>query len=216
MVEQDRVRAVTIVGRALRLWWNDFMLMMLFNIVWFAFQIPIVTGPSATAAMYVIARRFVDGELTTPRHGWEAVRQVAVPGLRWGAINLVVVLAVVGNFWAYRDATGMVWILLRLTWATIGLGWFVVNLYFWPFWLVQEDQKLRTTWRNSVFFVMKRPGFALAVAASSGLLIIVSVLVTLPLAAALMAWIALIGVLAIDQEVASQPNPGSDETMAPS
>jgi hypothetical protein len=92
----------------------------------------------------------------------------------------------------------------------------VVNLFFWPFWLVQEDQTLRTTLRNSVLFVMKRPGFALPVALSSSLLIVISVLVTLPLVAALMGWIALIGVLAVDQEIAPMAVKPSDQRMVSS
>jgi hypothetical protein len=211
MLERHRVGALTIVGRAFRLWWSDFMLLILFNIVWFAFQIPIVTGPPATAAMYVIARRLVDGEVTDPRHGWEALRRVALPGLRWGAINLVIVLVVVTNFWAYRDATGTVWIVIRLVWGSVGLGWIVVNLFFWPFWLVQEDHTLRTTLRNSSLFVMKRPGFALTVAFSCLLLIVSGVLVTLPLVTALMGWIALIGVLAVDQEITPTAKEASDQ-----
>jgi len=66
---------------------------------------------------------------------------------------------------------------------------------------------MRNTLRNSALFVARRPGFALGVALTSVGLIVVSVLITLPLAAALMAWIALIGVLAVDEEVARQVDP---------
>jgi hypothetical protein len=47
--------------------------------------------------------------------------------------------------------------------------------------------------------MLKVPGFALTLTVISALLIAVSVLTTLPLATALMAWLALIGVLAVDE-----------------
>ncbi len=192
-------RAFSIIGQAFRLWWQEFMLWIFFNLIWLALQIPIVTGPPATAAMYVIARQLADGELIEPRHGLNALRRMFAPAWIWGAINLLIVGAVVGNFWFYQSATGWLWIGLRLVWGVIALGWFSINLFYWPFWLVQEQHSLQLTFRNSFLFLAKQPVLALTIMLMSALLIVVSVLTTLPLAAALMAWLALIGVLAVEE-----------------
>jgi len=175
------------------------MLLIFFNLIWLALQIPIVTGPPATAAMYVIARQLADGELIEPRHGLNALRRMFAPAWVWGALNLLIVGAVAGNFWFYQSATGWLWIGLRLVWGVIALGWFAINLFYWPFWLVQEQHSLGLTFRNSFLFLAKRPGLALTLMLMSALLIVVSVLTTLPLATALMAWLALIGVLAVEE-----------------
>lgn len=175
------------------------MLLIFFNLIWLALQIPIVTGPPATAAMYIIARQLADGELIEPRHGLNALRRMFAPAWIWGALNLLIVGAVVGNFWFYQSATGWLWIGLRLVWGVIALGWFSINLFYWPFWLVQEQHSLQLTFRNSFLFLAKQPGLALTIMLMSALLIVVSVLTTLPLAAALMAWLALIGVLAVEE-----------------
>ena len=175
------------------------MLLIFFNLIWLALQIPIVTGPPATAAMYVIARQLADGELIEPRHGLNALRRMFAPAWVWGALNLLIVGAVAGNFWFYQSATGWLWIGLRLVWGVIALGWFAINLFYWPFWLVQEQHSLGLTFRNSFLFLAKQPGLALTLMLMSALLIVVSVLTTLPLATALMAWLALIGVLAVEE-----------------
>lgn len=193
--------ALSVVAAAFRHWWNGFLLLILFNIVWLLLQLPIVTGPPATAAMYCIARRMVDGDLVEPRHGSQALRQMAIPGLKWGAVNLLVVAAVTTNFWAYRDYFGTGWTILRIGWGTVGLGWFVVNLFYWPFWLSQKDRSMKTTFRNSALFVARRPALGLSISLISALLIVVGILTTLPLASALMSWVALIGVLTVDQEL---------------
>ena len=186
------------------------MLLIFFNLTWLALQIPIVTGPPATAAMYVIARQLADGELIEPRHGLNALRRMFAPAWIWGALNLLIVGAVIGNFWFYQSATGWFWIGLRLVWGAIALVWFAINLFYWPFWLAQEQDSLQLTFRNSFLFLAKRPGLALTLMFISALLIIGSVLTTLPLAAALMTWLALIGVLAVDE--ALHPHDG-DETI---
>jgi len=193
------IRAISIVGHAFRLWWQEFMLLIFFNLVWLALQIPIVTGPPATAAMYVIARQLADGEFIGPRHGLDALRRMLGPAWVWGGINLIISAVLIGNFWFYQSATGWLWTALRLLWGTIALGWFAVNLFYWPFWLVQEQGSPRITLRNSFLFLVKRPGFSLTLMLISILLISVSVITTLPLAAALMAWLSLIGVLAVDE-----------------
>jgi hypothetical protein len=192
-------RAFSIIGQAFRMWWQEFMLLIFFNLIWLALQIPIVTGPPATAAMYVIARQLADGELIEPRHGLNALRRMFAPAWIWGALNLLIVAAVVGNFWFYQSATGWLWIGLRLVWGVIALGWFAINLFYWPFWLAQEQHSLQLTFRNSFLFLAKRPGLALTLMLMSALLIVVSVFTTLPLATALMAWLALIGVLAVEE-----------------
>ena len=213
-------RAFSIIGQAFRLWWREFMLLIFFNLLWLALQIPIVTGPPATAAMYAIARRLADGEFIEPRHGLEALRRMFTPAWVWGVTNLLIVGVLVGNFWLYQSATGWLWTGLRLGWGAIALGWFTVNLFYWPFWLAQDQRSPMLTFRNSFLFLAKQPGLALTLMLISALLIVVSVLTTLPLAAALMAWLALIGVLAVDEalkpiteQAASQAPPQQSDSL---
>jgi uncharacterized membrane protein YesL len=204
-------RAFSITGHAFRLWWSDLLLLIFFNLVWLALQIPIVTGPPATAAMYVVAHQLANGEFLEPRHGLNALRQMFAPAWIWGAVNLLIVGVLVGNFWLYQSATGWLWTGLRLIWGTIALAWFSANMFYWPFWLVQERRSLPVTFRNSFLFLAKRPGLALPLVLISSILIVVSVLATLPFAAAMMGWLALIGVLAVEE--ALHPH-NEDDTVA--
>jgi uncharacterized membrane protein YesL len=192
-------RAFSIIGQALRLWWQEIFLLTFFNLAWLVCQALIVTGPPATAAMYVVARRLANGEYIGPRHGWEALRQMFAPAWMWGVINLIIIGVLVGNFWLYQSAQGGFWIALRLAWGSIALGWFAVNLFYWPFWLAQEKHSPQLTFRNSLLFLAKQPSLAFTLIAISALLSIFSVLTTLPLATALTAWLALIGVLAVNE-----------------
>jgi uncharacterized membrane protein YesL len=204
------LKAAAVVVQAARLWWGEVFLLSLFNLAWLALQAPIVTGPPATAAIYVIARRVADGELLTPRDGWNALRQMWRPAWAWGLANLLVIGVLVGNFWAYQAATGWGWTALRLAWGAIAVVWCAANLYYWPFWLAQHDRRLTVTLRNALVFLLRSPGLALTLAAVSAGLEVVAVATTLPLAAGLMVWLALIATQAVDAALLrSGRQPGS-------
>lgn len=192
-------RALHLIKRALALWWDELIVFTFFNVVWLVLQIPIITGPPATAAMYAIARRVVDNELVDPLDGWRALRRMFVPAWKWGTVNLFFAILIVADLWGYHQAEGQVWTILRLLWSALALVWFAMNLFYWPFWLAQSDRRMVNTLRNSLVLMLKVPGFALTLTVISALLIAVSVLTTLPLAIGLMAWLALIGVLAVDE-----------------
>jgi hypothetical protein len=195
------VKAIRLTGLAITAWWREFMMLTLFNIAWLFLQVPLVTGPPATAAMFVIAQRVADGEILDPVDGWHALRRVFIPALKWGILNLLVILTVVGNFWAYRAEIGLPWTVLRLLWGMIAVAWFTINLFYWPFWMHQDDHSIWTTLRNSLVFIARQPILAITLALISAVLIVGGVLTTLPLTAVLMAWLALIGVFAIGEEL---------------
>jgi hypothetical protein len=77
--------------------------------------------------------------------------------------------------------------------------------------LAQENRSPSLTVRNSVLFLAKQPGLAFTLIFTNTLIGILSVLTTLPLATAMMAWLALIGVLAVEQAL----KPGVEETAPP-
>jgi hypothetical protein len=203
------IRALSLIGQALRLWWREFPLMVFFNLTWLALQVPIVTGPPATAALYVIARRLAEGELIEVRHGWQALRQVFGPAWIWAGINLLMVSVLAGNFWMYQGSTGWAWTGARLVWGFVALAWFAGNLFYWPFWLAQEKRSALLTYRNCFLFLARQPGFALTLVFACALLTVFSVLTTLPFAAVLISWLALVGVLAVEEALHPRENDGN-------
>jgi hypothetical protein len=206
-------RALSVIGRAFQLWWRDFALLIGLNLAWLALQVPVFTGPPATAAAYVVARRLAREETVTPRDAWQALRSFTRPAWRWGALNLLFAAAVLVNFIAYREYTGGLWTALRIVWGVAALLWFGVNLFYWPFWLAQEDRRMATTLRNALLVYLKSPGFGLTLLLACAALIVISVLVTIPLAVGLMMWLALIGTLAVEAELKPGRNREAPATL---
>lgn len=195
-------QAFAAVGRALRVWWREPFTFILLNIVWLIMQIPLITGPAATATLYNSAYRAVQGDYLTPRQTLEEFRRLFLPALIWGVLNLIIVGAVVFNLAAYREASGLLWSVLRGLWASIGASWLAINVFYWPFWLEQERPTIRTTLFNCVVLIGKRPLYALTLVATTAVVVAGSILLTLPLAAVMMSWVALIGTVAVDEELA--------------
>ena len=189
------------IRRAVARWWQGLFTFVLLNILWLILQIPIVTGPAATAAMYAAARRSLQGDSISVRLAAADSRRLFVPALKWGAINLLIGVALAVNFAVYGQVEGTLWSILRAVWAGIGLVWFALNLFYWPFWLAQEQPSIRNSVFNGVLLMAKQPVFSISLIVFCAALIAVSVLLTLPLTSALMAWLALMGVAAVDEEL---------------
>jgi uncharacterized membrane protein YesL len=191
----------TVLSRALRLWWDDLVPFLALNAVWFVLQLPVLTGPPATAALYAMVRESHDGVYWGPREAWAAFRRLFWPAWRWGLPNLAFLLVSFFNFAVYWDSPGLAWTLLRLLWGLTFFAWFGMNLFFWPFWMAQEDKSLRTTYANAARFFLLNPSAGLLLAALSILLTLVSLILTLPFTLALACWLACMGTVAVRQSL---------------
>lgn len=193
-----------IVTRAFRVWWDELVIMLLLNVVWFLLQIPVITGPPATAMVYAMALRSKEGVYWGPRDAWEAFRELFWPAWRWGLGNALVCGVGLWNLVTYWQTAGGVWLVLRLLWIAVLTVWMALNLFYWPFWLAQEDRSLINTYRNCSRFLLLHPGLALVLVIFAATLAAVSLVLTLPFTLALMCWMALIGLGAVSYSLTTQ------------
>lgn len=194
--------AFQILGRAVALWWQSPLEWILLNVLWLFCQVLIITGPPATALLAVTAKRAAEGEEWDLRAVVGQFGQVFGAAWEWGLLNALVAGLIVANFLLYQPASGMAWGILRACWAAIGLALFALDLFYWPFWLYQEDRSPWTTYRNSLLLLARDPLRGLLLTVLCLLFCAASVLLTLPFAALLASWLALAGVLAVQSEVA--------------
>jgi uncharacterized membrane protein YesL len=173
--------------------------MLMLNAAWFLLQLPLITSAPATAMVYALVQQSYDGEYWGPRQAWQALRALFWPAWRWGVVNAAVLLVIASNLAVYWNTPGALWTFLRLVWF-VGLGlWVALNLFYWPFWLAQEDRSMRTTYANCGRFLLLNPGPAAVLVLLCLLLALFSVVTTLPFTLALACWLALIGVTAVQR-----------------
>ena len=193
--------AFQILGRTVALWWQKPLEWILLNVLWLFCQVLIITGPPATALLAATAKKAAEGEEWDLRAVVGQFGQVFGPAWGWALLNGLVTGLIVANFMLYQPASGVAWGILRTCWAAIGLGFFALNLFYWPFWLYQDDHSLWTTYRNSMLFLARDPLRGLLLTVLCLLLCVAGALLTLPFAAFLASWLALAGVLAVQSEL---------------
>jgi len=184
---------------AARLWWRDWIGMILLNILWLALQIPIVTGPPATAVLYAIAQRIHEDEYWEMQELWPLLRELFWPAWRWALPNVILLLALAVNFYAYQNVAGAGWAILRLVWGALLILWLMLNLFYWPFWLSQADKSWRTTMANCGRFLLLNPWPSLILSLFALILLAVSLLTGVLLAAGAVCLLALVGETAVQR-----------------
>jgi len=190
------------VGHASRLWWRDWIGMVFLNLLWVLLLIPTVTAPPATAALYAMSRRVYEEEVWELQQTWQDMRELFWPSWLWALPNLVLLFVLAGNFFIYEAVEGPLWVVLRIVWALLLIVWVVLNLYFWPFWLAQEDKSLRTTYANCGRFLLLNPWPVLIITFICILSLVVSVLLVIPFLVGAVSWLSLVSVTAVQRSLA--------------
>lgn len=196
------LNALSVLKSAFARWWKDLFALAVFNVIWLGCQLIIIPGPPATATMYAVAQRLIEGDYITRSEVWADFKRVFWRAWQWGLANLVVVGIALGNFYAYRDFSGTGWEFLKFLWGTVLLFWLLVQIFYWPFFYQQEDSSFLTTLANSTRLLVVNPGFCLFIGLISLVIAIAGTLLAIPLGMALMAWLALIGTYTVYDRLA--------------
>ncbi|NIM94075.1 MAG: DUF624 domain-containing protein [Anaerolineales bacterium] len=189
--------ALRIVRSAFRIWWDNLVHMTFFNTLWILAQFLIITGPPATAAMYALTVQFMERDLIVPKDFFLALKSMFLPAWKWGALNILIFAILVMNFAGSIFQEGEIWFCLRGIWIVMGILWYILNLFYWPLWLSEHDQRLINTYRNSLVMLLRMPMLVITISVISAVLIVASIVLLFPLALALMVWLSLIGMLTV-------------------
>ncbi len=188
---------LVLFGRAIRAWWDEFVFLLVLNLIWLLAQLTVVLGPPATLGLYAVARRVLDHDLVGFGDFWQAGRDGFGRAWSWGAAQLVVYGVLGFNLLVYGRRPGAGFLALRYTWTLLLLAWFALNLYYWPLNLAQSDRRFSTTLNNAAKMALLNPGFTIAYALIALLFVAVSVLSGMLLGTVMGTWLALWGTLVV-------------------
>jgi hypothetical protein len=143
-------RPLTIIGRALRHYWDEGFNLLLINLVWFLAQLLVIPGPPATAALFFVTNRVARGYFARFSEFWGALKTLFGPAWKWGALNLAAIFVFGYAALFYRsgvfDAAGAV--LSLVMWFLLGC-WLFLQLFAFPMWLEQSDKRVGLALRNA-------------------------------------------------------------------
>ena len=187
------------LGRAGRLWWQHWIAILVLNILWFGLQIPIVSGPPATATFFSIGRRIIQGELWDASDLWREWRRFFLASWIWAAFNLVIIGALAFNLTLYWSQIGIGWSALRIFWSLFFAQWLLVNLLYWPFWLAQTEPNLRNSLQNGLLFLLQHPMSSVGTIFLLGVLGTIGAVTVLPIPFGLVGFFVLIGLILVEE-----------------
>jgi len=190
---------LALMWQAAKLWWKAWVGVLFLNMLWFLLLIPLVTAPAATVMFYTISQKIVQDEMWDLQDVWAAFRDNLWTSWRWALPNILIGAALLVNFYAYRGFDGPGWGALRIFWGIVVLAWLMTNLFYWPFWLSQEDKSLRTTYANCLRFFILHGGTAVALIVVLLIVFALSIRFVLPLVLGVTGWAVLLGSLAVDE-----------------
>lgn len=193
-----------IMAHATRQWWYHFTTLILVSVVWTFLSILIVTLPLATAVLFAFSRRSYEGEYWDWQDVRNDFRQLFWPSLRWGMLNAAVIALGFFNLYFYRNAPGLGWQAMRSLWVIMLAVWLGLNLFFWPFWLAQDDKGLGLTLANCGRFWLLHPAVALICTLACSLILALSVYFVVPILLGTLPWVAFIALAAVDHALAAK------------
>ena len=144
--------------------WDGFWIVWLSNLFWLALLIPVITFPLAFCGLYTCAHGLAHGESLDWQSFFTGIKKYWGASVRWSGANLLVFFVLTFYVWFFSFRGGNV----TNTGRTVGnvflvlaLLWLALNLYTFPFMLVQAKPSFLNALRNSAVLFIKWPGQAL-------------------------------------------------------
>jgi uncharacterized membrane protein YesL len=192
---------IQVVVQALRDWWDDWVNMVVINLVWMLCWLTVVLGPPATFGIYYVTNQLAHGQSLGLRGMIEGSKRYFFHSWLWMLLNLAVGLLVVVNTSFYQQFASVWADLIRVFHYFLGLAWLIVQFYALPYLMEQERKHLGIALRNGLFTALAAPGYTVAVAGMAGLTVALSVIVVVPLFLGGLCLIAALGNRAVRERV---------------
>jgi len=182
--------------------WEELFPFGMVNLVWlFAWLLPIGVGtsfgnigffiglilaalifPIPTVGVYYVANRVAHGKTFHFRDFLDGMRLYWWQSLVWMLVNILFLGLVALNFWFYPNNWEGNWtVIVSGFWLAVAAFWLMMQIYFWPLFLIQEEPKLLLSWKNAVFLILANPFYAFFIGTFSIFLFVLSAGLVLPL-----------------------------------
>lgn len=154
------LRPLLPVGRTIRDWWRELLIMGLASLAWFILSLTIVGGPPAGAALYTLARATALHEHPDIPLFVNALRAYFVRSWQLGAVGLLGTAVWLLDLFFYAGISGD---LGAIGWLGaififyVGLIWLLTLFYAWALMVCRDDLKLGQLLRNGFVVALRFP-----------------------------------------------------------
>jgi uncharacterized membrane protein YesL len=196
--------ALRVIWQSLKDLWDDFVALIMMNIVWSAAALlmaapVLIWGPSYPIPALIVSLllfwplSIVSGALCFVTNqiargiavGWgtffTGVRRYWLKSIAVTLINVIVLALIVTNIQFYGLVLQGTWTNFAVSaWLVAGIYWLIAQIYWFPMILELESEKLLPALRNALLLVIISPGFSITMAIVLLLLTVLGIALTVP------------------------------------
>ncbi|MBI1277493.1 MAG: DUF624 domain-containing protein [Anaerolineaceae bacterium] len=143
------------------------------NVLWILLSVPIVTAPSAWAALVYMSREAYLKPSVSLDDFWLGFRTNLRRGMIVAVLNLLVIGVNASNLFAYPNQSGILVMWLRGVWLSILVVWIMIQFYMWPLLFELKEPSLINAFRNAAIMIFRNPLYSFTL-----FLIILAVVIT--------------------------------------
>jgi uncharacterized membrane protein YesL len=190
--------SLRVIGSSVVDWWDSMLDWVVIMLVWMAFQLTIVFGPPATFGLYsIINAHILTGESQGIRGMFEAGKKYFGKAWIWAAINIAAIVLWVINFQFYNQFQQIWSAAIQGLLLVVLLIWTFMQFYIIPFYIEQQDKRLRTAFRNALMTSLAAPFFTFVLMLFVLIIALLSMTVVLPLIFGFLVLIPILGTRAM-------------------
>jgi hypothetical protein len=174
--------------------WDEMYVLVVVNVLWVALNVLVVTGPPATAGLFVLTHRLACGKAVGLRDFFEGLRRYFWRSWLWAAV------AGAGFFILGGDVV-LIGSLSSTNYVIAIQGFFLMLLFLWAFVLLyafpvileQEQPSLRLALRNALVLFATNQAFSATLFGLALLVALLSTLLVAPWGIITVVFLALLG-----------------------
>jgi len=169
-----------VVERLLRDVYNWLVVLVAINIMWVLLSLTVILIPPATAGLFHVALQVTRGEGPTVTTFLVGMRRWFLHSYLWGLLLVAYVVVSLAALSFYSASTSLLADLL-LVLAALVIGFVgAMQLYFWPYMMLQEKPGFLVAQRNAAFTLLGDPLAALVNVGVSVMLLALSLVLVIP------------------------------------
>ncbi|NDJ77611.1 MAG: hypothetical protein GYB65_15275 [Chloroflexi bacterium] len=185
--------ALDVFWQTVRDWWNSAVGLVSLNVLWLVVSLTVVLLPPATAGVYGVTHSIAQGTGQRTSDFVETARRYFGLSWVWALANLLVTAIIYADVAFYATSGGGFGLVMQWLLIVLGLFWTAMQVYFWPFLLVQERKNPFLAWKNAAYLSLGAPVYTLIIAFAAGAIVVISGLLIIPLALFSLSFVSLLG-----------------------
>jgi uncharacterized membrane protein YesL len=155
------MEAFRMIWKGLKTWWEVWLGLWMFGLVWVLCWATIVLGPPATFGFFQAARSLMTENEIKWGEYLRAARENFLASWLWFLANLLVLFVVFANTTYYGALESGLAGVLQVLAIAVGFIWVAVQFYALPYYVLLEKKSLLVAWKNGLLTLLASPIFSL-------------------------------------------------------